>query len=362
MTNVALLELLVSLSIQAGLIVAVTALVVRIGGRHVRGDLLWFYGHSAIIAIVLAAFTLPHLRLLVASPDLLDRLSHLMPSHLLSTRIVTIWFAGALYSLVKLVVGTTWLCVAIRRSVAAPDAIYRRLDQPTIGTKPIHVFVSGTLGGPFCWQIHRPTIALPEFILDWPSDVIDSVIRHEKVHLQSGHPMHLFCQRMIECFFWFHPLIWFGSRSAIAQREFHCDAACIANHEDAVGYLRSLLRLAETSNRPNAGLVTAAAFIGETSLVQQRATRISELSHNRVAQPATAGSKNVFVASALTIILSAVLTTGIWIPLNPSVSRRSVWSPWPHTSATLLHTLGIAVTDYEIDGHRMRQHDQRLSR
>lgn len=358
MTSAALLEMLISLSVQAGLIVVVTALMVRLGGRHVRGDLLWFCGHLAIFAIVLAAFTLPHLRLLVATPYLLDRSSHLMPSRLMSASIVTVWFAGVLYAFAQIVVGTTRLYVANRISDAAPDAIYGRIDQTKIGAQPIHVFVSQKLGGPFCWQIHRPTIALPQFILNWPSNAIDSIIRHEIVHLQSGHPMHLFCQRMIECFFWFHPLVWFGSRSAVAHREFHCDAACIADRGDAVGYLRSLLRLAETSNSLSTDLVTAAEFIGEASLVQQRANRIIGLNHDTIAQSAPAMAKNVFAAFVLTILLSAALTTSIWIPLDPSVSRRSVWSPWPHTSAAVLHTLGIAVTDYEIDGHRMRQHGQ----
>lgn len=356
MTSVALLELLISVSIQASLIVVVSDAVVRLSGRKVRGDLLWFCGHLAVVTIVLSAFTLPHLRLLVASPIFLKPLSHVFESHSLSVAIVTIWFAGVLLSLFTLIISTCQLYGELRRSHPAPDSLLSKLDSPKIGTKPIQILVSPTSNGPFCWQVHRPTIVLPAFIVEWPSGTLEAVVRHELAHLRARHPLHLFCQRIIECFFWFHPVVWYGSYAAVAHREFYCDEICVSAHGDAVTYLRSLLWLVENGTTLPSGLATGAAFTGSQSLVQQRAKRIFEWSQHLSSRSRPPASGGILVALTLPICLCVVVAMAIWIPLNPMASHRSIWSPWPRVSAEVLQTFGITVIDYEVDGYRLRHH------
>ncbi|MFC1758095.1 M56 family metallopeptidase [Planctomycetota bacterium] len=139
----------------------------------------------------------------MASRNLLDRLSHIFESHSLSTAIVMIWSAGVFLSLANLVIGTCRLHGTLRGSSAVPDSVLSKFDGQMIGAKRIRVLISETSNGPFCWQVHCPTIVLPTFIMNWPNETIDSVVRHELAHLRSHHPMHLFCQRIIECFFGF---------------------------------------------------------------------------------------------------------------------------------------------------------------
>ncbi|MFC1758094.1 hypothetical protein ACFL2H_04910 [Planctomycetota bacterium] len=133
---------------------------------------------------------------------------------------------------------------------------------------------------------------------------------------------------------------------------------CVSADGDAVAYLRSLVRLAEIGATPSSGLATGAAFVGARSVVQQRAKRISDWNDLPLqSRPST--SRGTLI-SVLAILLCTVVAMAIWIPLNPMASRRSIWSPWPHVSTEVLQTFGIAVTDYEIDGHRLRHHEHPL--
>ena len=98
---------------------------------------------------------------------------------------------------------------------------------------------------PFCWQLHRPAIVVPDLLLDFPVEEQRAVLNHELVHLSAQHPLRLFLQRIVEALFWFHPLVWWSSRQAAAAREFRCDAQAVDSQQEVAVYLQSLLRLIE---------------------------------------------------------------------------------------------------------------------
>jgi hypothetical protein len=60
--------------------------------------------------------------------------------------------------------------------------------------------------------------------------------------------------------------------------------------------------------------------------------------------------------SVVCLSITGMLAGGIWIPLNSHASGRSLFSPWPVPTATLLHEAGIEVRDYELDNHRIVGH------
>ncbi len=122
-------------------------------------------------------------------------------------------------------------------------------NSHTILTDEVHalsvrIVTSESCATPFCWQLYRPVIVMPESVSEIPDDELRAVIRHELAHLRSRHPMMLFLQRLVEIGFWFHPLVWRASRAAAKQRELSADRKANSSRVDVAAFLRSLMRSA----------------------------------------------------------------------------------------------------------------------
>ena len=196
--------------------------------------------------------------------------------------------------------------------------------------------------------MQRPVIVLPETARDFPPDELNAVIRHELAHLRAEHPVGLFLQRIVEMLLWFHPLVWWASREAERHREFHCDRVSNRNAGETASYLRSLLRLCETTPERRPGLSSGLSFHGNHSFIRQRVERL--MSADRPAADDDSSER----AGRVALVVMAALTTCLWLPVDIVASSRSAWSPWPGWSASALHELGIPARDYEIDGYQTR--------
>jgi hypothetical protein len=98
-------------------------------------------------------------------------------------------------------------------------------------------------------------------------------------------------------------------------------------------------------------LPAGVSFVGDTSLLSERAHRLGNLTEY---SPRSRGNAPIGVG---TVAACALLCSLIWLPVNPDASRRSAWSPWPTWSARALNVVGVVVRDYEVDGHRLSLHN-----
>ncbi len=219
-------------------------------------------------------------------------------------------------------------------------------------TAPIEILVSPDDVSPFCWQIHSPVIVLPEIVRDFPVAEQEAIVKHELAHLRLQHPLHLFLQRLVEAVYWFHPLVWWASRQAADAREFRCDRESVGSRLDVAEYLRSLLRLMESQLNPPERLPAGIGFMGDASLLSRRARALAEC-------PNPSPRPRQTWRALFPLLAAGALCSAIWLPVNPSASRRSEWSPWPTWSAKVLDATGVAVRDYEIDGHRLNPREYR---
>jgi beta-lactamase regulating signal transducer with metallopeptidase domain len=217
----------------------------------------------------------------------------------------------------------------------------------------IDLRISGSACSPFCWQIGRPVVILPESLSGPDAPIADpemrAVVQHELGHLRAGHPLHLFLQRVVECLHWYHPLVKRASQSAAAQREFAADQAAASNRQEAIVYLKALLKLCRVAATPRS-LPAGLPLVGAPSLLQLRAARLARRDWSRPSPSGQAG----FIAQFL---LVSCLCTLAWLPVNVIASSRSLLSPWPRWSASALRELGWEVRDYEIDAHRFPQRE-----
>ncbi|HVW01981.1 MAG TPA: M56 family metallopeptidase [Planctomycetaceae bacterium] len=342
-------ETAVSLSLQATVLVGFAELMSRAARSDTARTRIWAGCHVGLLAILFFAISLPHLRL--TRPWRLEGYGVAGANALAIPGLV--WGAGIAIGLGALALG--WVRTALLLRGCRPfDIAGDEFRLPVVEGRPVRMLSCPGLPGPFCWQIHQPTIVLPHALLSYSADELRLVLRHECEHLQAGHPMQLFLQRLVGIVFWFHPAVWWAARQADLYRELVCDSAAVQSPADLPLYLRTLMRLADYQNRMWTALNPAGlAFGGAKSLLAARADR---LTRPVPSVPVSIGSGRWSGRLVATLAFAVAL---IWVPLDARASTRSLWSPWPAWSARVLQTLGVSVRDYEIDGHRQHLHSHR---
>jgi beta-lactamase regulating signal transducer with metallopeptidase domain len=348
------LEVWLSLAVQLALLsLAARCIERRVADSRVL-DRLWAAYYAAAVALTLLAWCGPHVRWM--------RPVELFPPHTAARvllweeraayLVLGTWLCGVTVAFLRLLVGMWRAARVVRRARPADAALRRRLlggMAKASGRHAIDLRISRRDCSPFCWQIGRPAVILPESLLGADAPVADAelraVVQHELGHLRAGHPLQLFLQRVVECLHWYHPLVKRAAKCAAAQREFAADQAAASNRQEAIVYLKALLTLCQVAATPRplpAGLPLVAA----PSLLQQRAARLVRRDWNR---PLPRGQAR-FIAQFLVL---GCLCTLAWLPVNVIASSRSLLSPWPRWSASTLRELGWEVRDYEIDAHRL---------
>ena len=345
-------EIAISLSLQATVLVGCAELLSRAARSDTARTRIWAGCHVGLLALLFVSISLPHLRLTRPLRLNVDGMAGIAGLSLPAV----IWGGGVLLGAGSLVLGWVRMALLLRgcRPFDVPGA---HIPLPVVEGRTVRVLSCPGLPGPFCWQIHQPTIVLPHALLSYSADELRLVLRHECEHLQSGHPMQLFLQRLVGIAFWFHPAVWWAGRQANLHREFVCDSAAVQTAADVPMYLRTLMRLADYQNRMWSGLNPAGlAFGGVRGLLAARADRLTRtmLPAETPLYPGGRWGGRLLASLALGLGL-------LCVPLDASASSRSLWSPWPAWSARVLQTLGVSVRDYEIDGHRQRLHSHRGS-
>jgi bla regulator protein BlaR1 len=350
------LETIGSLTLQITLMIGVVAWITCRRQAAAAADWTWTALHASIVVVTGAAFLLPHLRpttwaaLCVTSEAASTQNAIDLGGRLL----FWLWLSGVGAMLAAIAAGM-WRASKLVQNSALDPRLTRLLAESAarlgVLPGPIEVRVSEVCVSPFCWQLHRPAVVVPDLLLDFPVNEQRAVLNHELVHLSAQHPLCLFLQRIVEAIYWFHPLVWWASRQAAAAREFRCDAQAVASKQEVAVYLQSLLRLIEARIPAPTALPAGLGFLGDASLLSRRASILAE----------TLGERIVRIRKAPTFAMLALMSAAcltIWLPLNPHASRRASWSPWPAWSARVLNASGIEVRDYEVDGHRLAPHEQ----
>jgi bla regulator protein blaR1 len=355
MTAAQWLEVLVSYSVQVLIVIAACKLIERSIPRTSDRCAVWNTCFFSILILGCSAVLLPRLHLLQPwsrlQPHIL--LSVSTAQALIGKMLLAVWCIGASVSLIRWVTRGYLLRKSLRRCEALPaDEVQKLLGLSHLetcrGTLPA-LLISDDVDGPFCWQLHQPTVVLPRFLLEGDQDDLRHVLVHELEHLNTNHPFQLFMQHLVQVVCWFHPAVWNAGSWASLMREFTCDEAAAAQGADSAAYLRTLLHIAERcEQRRNA---SAIAFGRTPSEIVLRARRLVDLA-NGSNQPRRHRGLGKRGATGILAALTCLLCLA-WIPTDPLSSSRSIWSPWPKWTANTLHCFGINLRDYE-------QYDRRI--
>ncbi len=354
-----LFEVAVSLTIQITLLVGLAMVVDRIGDSARRSNQIWTTTFVAILLLVCSAFVLPHMRWLnLPSIGESEGAATLLRFQILTAKVLGFtWLVGfvvtclrRLHRCLTLLYFLNVRCrpVTERQFQALPDDVI--IQAP----KGIRWLVSDQTHGPFCWQLHRPTIVLPQSMLGVDARTQRHILRHEFEHLRTGHPLQHFLQGVCSMLLWFHPAMRLAACRAELTREFWCDEVAAESRDGVASYLRSLAIVSEQ----NVDAPPCTLAIGRRgNAIIRRSHRLVERSKCRKWTPGQEHRRWMHRFSVAFIVFAAIAVSQVWLPVNLLASERDRVSPWPSWTAGVLHDFGLSVRDYEAFDHRRDAHD-----
>jgi beta-lactamase regulating signal transducer with metallopeptidase domain len=347
------LEAAVGLSMQVLVVVAATAAIEgRLGGAR-EACRLWTTCFLALLGLIAAALLLPHLRLLTfptfgSGETVLTIVSW---QERIARLGLLVWLVGVGLCLLRSAVRSARLLRFLSKQCRVLSALeVAKLPLPkTSFPVEFRILVSDQIAGPFCWQLHRPTIILPRYMLAEDATILRHVLLHEAEHLRTNHALQLLFQQMCVTLLWFHPAVWWAGRRAEMAREYLCDEVAARSDGQFASYLRTLASVAERCAGSPACVL---AFGRRKSSIVRRTERLVGLANDH-----TDTAPRLRPPLAWTLMLIALLTSQLWLPVNARASARSRLSPWPQWTAHVLHDVGISVRDFEVfdERHDLRQ-------
>ncbi len=125
------------------------------------------------------------------------------------------------------------------------QAFLRLCEQIEVGRKVV-LRASDEVISPMAMGIWRATVILPiSAVLSLPKEELQAVIAHELGHIRRWDYLWNLLQTAIESLLFFHPAVWWISRTVRDRREICCDEIAVRSCSDAAIYARALLRLEE---------------------------------------------------------------------------------------------------------------------
>ena len=161
-----------------------------------------------------------------------------------------LWLAGVLFLAIR-ALGGWWQLGLVRRRAQRmvpheiERAFLRLCQQINVGRK-VALRATDELISPLAMGAWRATVILPiSAILTLPPEELEAVIAHELGHIRRWDYLWNLLQTAIESILFFHPAVWWLSRTVRERREVCCDEIAVRSCAGPAVYARALLRLEE---------------------------------------------------------------------------------------------------------------------
>ena len=170
------------------------------------------------------------------------------------------WFAGALFFLLRMMVGLRQVHSLRRFGLPWRDgqAAVDRLARNAGIRRRVEVLVHESLPAPVTCGVMHPAIVMPPDAQDWDAEDLNRALVHELEHVRRGDWVSHCLARIVCAVYWFHPLVWIAWRRLALEAERACDDA-VLNGSEATLYADQLVGLARrlSTNRKSPALAMA---------------------------------------------------------------------------------------------------------
>jgi uncharacterized protein (TIGR03435 family) len=144
--------------------------------------------------------------------------------------VLVVYVLGASASLLRMLAGLT-LSFRLRRSTTATGA----------SAHGIEIRVSDRVSTPVTLGILRPVIVLPVDWREWDATTLQSVLAHERSHVQRRDPAVQVLSLLHRAALWHNPLTWYLHRQLVRAAEDASDDAAVTAAGDRTRYAEILL-------------------------------------------------------------------------------------------------------------------------
>ncbi len=164
------------------------------------------------------------------------------------------WLAGVLLLAIRSFGGWWQLSLVRRRAQRMiPQEVERmflRLCEQIHTGRKVILRASDEVISPLAMGVWRATVILPiSAVLSLSPEELEAVIAHELGHIRRGDYLWNLMQTAIESILFFHPAVWWLSRTVRDRREVCCDEIAVRSCAGPAVYARALLRLEEQRSR-----------------------------------------------------------------------------------------------------------------
>ena len=195
-----------------------------------------------------------------------------------------LWAAGVITSLLRLAISLRRLHIiqSCARPIPIIDLGCAHSDLLYSDAGGISIVLSDGIQAPGLVGLFHPVILLPADIALWTSPhERTSILRHELAHIKRhDHLVSLF-QSVLGAFFFFHPMLRYGSAQLSLEREFACDDHVIGLGTEPKAYAESILKAVERTLLTD--IVHQIPSFASRRTLERRIEMI--LDKNRVRQP-----------------------------------------------------------------------------
>ena len=234
----------------------------------------------------------------------------------------------------------------LRRIAVAPGKLIltqakRCASELALRSQPL-VQCCEQVTGPLVVGVLRPAVLLPVAVVSKLStEQIEAVIRHEFAHFKRFDHIAIVIQRGIESVLFFHPTTWYLSRQIHEFRELACDDLVIQSGADRLGYVTTLLKVAELRSSLATQLTAVAMDGNEPSKLRRR---VSRLLGESVPQPTGTSSHLLPIAIAGLLLASLMSVSAKETPAAPVPQDKILFGEVQNLSGSARATLGSIKT------------------
>jgi beta-lactamase regulating signal transducer with metallopeptidase domain len=168
--------------------------------------------------------------------------------------LAAIWFAGAIFVLLRLAIGTWRVNQLAREGSRVEDGVWLSLTQRLANrlgvTRPLTLLRGERLAVPVTWGIVYPAVLLPEDADEWTEERRRFVLVHEMAHVKRFDALTQLLAQVAVAVFWFDPLVWIAAHQMRVEREHACDDYVLRDGTTPSLYAGELLEMVRSIGTP----------------------------------------------------------------------------------------------------------------
>ena len=332
-----MLSILIDYGIRSTLLLAVTGAVVLLlrGRSSAWRHMVWLAGLMALLALPAAKVFAPQWNAPMVTQKLLAGPARTVINVTATVEressidwLLIAWLGGAALLLIRTGHAQVLAARLAQRATPGPDGA-RLSDETDV---------------PIVCGLWRPVVVLPSGASFWPAERLESVLRHERMHIARRDTIAQAVAQVACALYWPQPLVWLAAADLRRACEQACDDGVLSQGTKPSAYAEHLMDIARALQQQPAGV----AFEGGIAMTRtnQLEERISALLNSkRDRRQAGASFAATVAALAVTVVIAlAAVRTPLFAQSGKlaGVVRDSSGAVIPKARIDVRNTMGSA--------------------